>query len=65
MIDQVFKMCVRWLETLANMLGISYEAVNVWIFCVLWPIVTVILCCFILVQRSHIKRLREVAGLKV
>jgi hypothetical protein len=37
----VFKVCVLWLLWLSGMLGISYAAINVIIFCVLWPLLTV------------------------
>lgn len=41
MIEQIFGTCVLLLMGLAALLGISYEAVNVWIFCVIWPLITV------------------------
>ena len=42
-IDQTFNFCVYLLYDLANVLGISYEEINVWIFCVIWPIASLIL----------------------
>ena len=41
--DQTFNFCVYLLYDLANILGISYEEINIWIFCVIWPIVSLIL----------------------
>ena len=42
-IDQTFNFCVHLLYDLANILGISYEEINVWIFCVIWPVASLIL----------------------
>ena len=42
-IDQTFNFCVYLLYDLANILGISYEEINVWIFCVIWPVASLIL----------------------
>ena len=37
-IDLVFKICVITLVDLAEVLGITYEEINVWIFVIIWPI---------------------------
>lgn len=42
-IDYIFMMCVALLTDLAKFLGISYEEVNIWIFVVIWPILTIYL----------------------
>ena len=42
-IDQTFNFCVYLLYDIANILGISYEEINVWIFCVIWPVASLIL----------------------
>ena len=39
-VDYIFMMCVALLTDLAKFLGISYEEVNIWIFVVIWPILT-------------------------
>ena len=36
-IDVTFDTAVRWLYALAEALDVSYEEVNVWIFCIFWP----------------------------
>jgi len=43
MIDKLFNGCVDWLEWLAAKLGTTYKAVNVWIFCIIWPLITLAL----------------------
>lgn len=42
-VDQIFNLAVRWLYSWAEFLGITYEEINVWIFCILWPILTLVL----------------------
>jgi len=41
MIDFIFSQCVRLLEWAARKLGTTYNAINVWIFCVIWPAITI------------------------
>ena len=42
-IDITFNFCVRLLYDVGNFLGITYEEINVWVFCVIWPILTLIM----------------------
>ncbi len=58
MIDAVFDLCVWLLYRLAGLLGVSYQAVNVWIFVVIWPLLTVALAMVVVVQQLKIRRLR-------
>ena len=37
-IDIIFNFCVRLLYDVASILGITYEEINVWFFCIIWPI---------------------------
>ena len=41
-IDTIFMLCVYFLQWLAKRLGMTYNEVNVWIFCVIWPIITLV-----------------------
>ena len=45
-IDSVFRVCVYVLVDLSELVGISYEAINIWIFIIIQP--TLILLFFIL-----------------
>ncbi len=47
-IDQIFNWAVYALIWLAQLLGITYEEVNVWLFVFAWPLVTVVLVLVIL-----------------
>ena len=42
-IDTVFNFCVHLLYDIAGILGISYEEINVWLFCVIWPLLSLVL----------------------
>jgi hypothetical protein len=42
-IDKIFDWAVYGLVWLAKLLGITYEEINVWLFCVVWPLFTVAL----------------------
>ena len=55
MIDSIFAICVILLEWLGSILGISYQAINVWIFCVAWPLFTVWLIILVLRYRKKLK----------
>lgn len=42
-IDTIFNFCVHLLYDSAEILGISYEEINVWLFCVIWPLLSLVL----------------------
>ena len=54
MTHRVFDWCVCLLQRLAAVLGLSYEEVNVLLFCVCGPLVLVLLCLVIVAQRQVI-----------
>ena len=55
-VDGVFQICVFILVDLANFLGISYEEINVWIFVVIWPLITIYQTMRILYLKSKIRK---------
>ena len=57
--NAIFDLCVAILVTLAERFGMTYQDVNVWIFVILWPVLTLILVGWILRQHFLIKRLRR------
>ncbi len=61
MADNVFQWCVDLLLWLAAMTGTTYKEINVIIFCVIWPLLTLGLVALCLVQRAQIRRLRRLA----
>ena len=41
--NDIFQACVDLLNAIASMLNMTYKEVNVWIFCIIWPIITIVL----------------------
>jgi hypothetical protein len=39
--SKIFDLCVTFLDNLAELLGTTYERINVWIFCIIWPLYTI------------------------
>ena len=39
--NKAFATCVRVLNWIASKTGLTYEHVNVWFFCVIWPVATI------------------------
>ena len=42
-IDFTFNFCVQLLFDIADLIGISYEEINVWLFCIIWPLLSLIM----------------------
>ncbi len=58
MTNRIFNLCVDLLVWLARLLGMSYESVNVWVFCVIWPIFTLMLIAIVVWQYFIIRKMR-------
>ena len=54
--DQIFDWCVRVLVYWAGILGITYKEINVWVFVIVWPILTLFLIGFVLWQQKRIRQ---------
>ena len=59
MMNQIFDWCVHVLVYWAGIFGITYKELNVWVFVIIWPILTIILVVIILKQRQVIQRLSK------
>jgi len=57
MMDQIFDGCVNILVYWAGIFGITYKEINVWVFVIIWPILTIILIGIIVMQRRIISQL--------
>ena len=55
-IDETFNFCVRLLYEIGGILGITYEEINVWLFCIIWPLLTLIMFGEILRLRLKLKK---------
>ena len=59
MMNQIFDWCVRVLVYWANILGITYKEINVWVFVIIWPILTILLIVIIILQQRKIQTLSK------
>ncbi len=55
MTQQIFDLCVDWLQWLAVQFGTDYVTVNVVLFCLIMPVVILVLVFYALYQRSLAK----------
>ncbi len=61
-IDITFNFCVRLLYDIGNFLGITYEEINVWLFVVIWPILSLVLFTEIIRLRLKISFINNSKG---
>ncbi|HMB25487.1 MAG TPA: hypothetical protein VKP08_21740 [Anaerolineales bacterium] len=59
MMDQIFDWCVAVLVYWAGVLGMTYKEINVWVFVIVWPIVTLILIAIIILQQRKLTGLSK------
>ena len=57
-IDAIFRYCVVLLVNIAKVLGISYEALNIWVFIIFQPMIIVVLLGWVLKLRRKVKKVR-------
>ena len=53
-IDKTFDFCVKLLIDIPNFMGFTYEEINVWLFVVIWPLLSLVL--FAEIIRLRIKK---------
>jgi predicted signal transduction protein with EAL and GGDEF domain len=58
MVNAIFDFCVLVLLSLADLFGMTYKAINVWIFVVIWPVFTLALIAVVVWQWLKIRRLQ-------
>ena len=61
MINEIFDWCVQFLVFWAGRLGISYKAINVWVFVIIWPVITLLLIGLVIAQQVKIRQLLRTA----
>lgn len=59
MIDAIFDWCVQALVYFAGVLGITYKEINVWVFVIIWPALTLVLVSLVIRQQARIRRLER------
>ena len=55
-IDNTFNFCVILLYNIGSLLGITYEEINVWLFVVIWPLISLIMFAEIIRLRLKINK---------
>ena len=55
-IDNTFNFCVILLYNIGSLFGITYEEINVWLFVVIWPLISLIMLAEIIRLRLKINR---------
>ena len=58
-IDQTFDYCVDLLFDVAAILGITYEEINVWLFCIIWPLLSLTMFVEIVRLRLRLKQINK------
>ena len=58
-VDKFFKICVIFLVDLANFLGMTYEEINIWVFVIIWPTLTMSAIIWIVLLKRKIRRLQK------
>ena len=48
--DSLFSLCVDLLIWLADKFHTTYVVINIWIFCIIWPVITIILLVLVLLK---------------
>lgn len=54
----LYMYCTDFTINIANLFSISYYDVNAMIFCVLWPVITIILTSIYIIQKIRLRRLK-------
>jgi hypothetical protein len=65
MADSIFNWSVAALIWLSNLLGISYKEINVYLFCIAWPLVTVFMMVMIVKLWRDNRRLNRLYHTKI
>jgi len=58
-INLLFSFCVNVMIYLGHLLGISYQAVNIYIFCIIGPMVFLLMLRKIIIQKRIIDELKK------
>jgi hypothetical protein len=57
--NDIFNLCVKLLEDLARIFGITYEEINVLIFCIIGPVIFMIQILLIIKLKRQIMQLKS------
>jgi hypothetical protein len=57
--NTVFDFCVELLLDVAAITGMTYKEVNVWIFCIFWPVIIIVLCVNNIILRRKLRAIQK------
>ena len=63
-IDTTFDWCVRFLYVVADLLGITYEEINIWLFVIIGPLLFLISICLNYYFYKKTKKLKKIIELQ-
>ena len=58
-INYTFDWCVTLLEQTAYLLGLTYQEINVWLFCIILPIILLIMMIQIIMLKIKVNSLKK------
>jgi len=53
--NEIFNICMNSLVWVSNLIGITYEEINVITFCIVWPLLTIFL-----IYKAYIKKWKTI-----
>ena len=63
-IDTTFDWCVRFLYVVADILGITYEEINIWLFVIIGPLFLLISICLNYYFYKKTKKIKKIIELQ-
>ena len=59
-VNAFFAWCVQFLYDIANWMNITYESLNIWVFVVVHPLITMVLVLWVIKLRARLKRVQKI-----
>ena len=59
-VNASFTWCVQFLYDIANWMDITYESLNIWVFVVVHPLITMVLILWVIKLRARLKRVQKI-----
>lgn len=59
LLGKLYVYCTDFIINLANLLGVSYYEVNFFLFCLLYPLLTIVLLLTYIIQKKRLKQLKS------
>ena len=56
--DKLYVYCTDFIINLANLLGLSYYEINTFLFCFIYPVITLLFLIIYVLQKRKLNRLK-------